>query len=112
MYEDDISDDSGINLCFEQYINIRGVSDEAHTYYHNRGKLTNRFYQRYKICDDGKCILCNGEHKELYNFCDNNHDDSGVCFECFTKMKAYECPVCHEKIVEYNCEALLCELLD
>lgn len=37
-------DSSSIDLCFDQYINIRGVSDEAHTYYHNYGKLTNRFY--------------------------------------------------------------------
>ena len=60
----------------------------------------------YKICDSGKCILCKHEHKELYNFCDNEHDGNGICLECFEKMKEHKCPICNENITEYVNETL------
>lgn len=65
----------------------------------------------YKICDSGKCILCKHEHKELYNFCDNEHDDKGICLECFKKMKEHKCPICNENIIEYVNETLLCKIV-
>lgn len=38
------TDDSSSDLLFDQYINIRGVSDEAYAYYHDHEKLIKRFY--------------------------------------------------------------------
>lgn len=65
-----------------------GTMNESYKYWHQHDKTTESFYQQYKINNDGECVLCKQAHKQIYNFCVEEHDE-GMCYECFTHLKSF-----------------------
>lgn len=45
------------------YVFINGTVHDSHNYWHQHDKAVERFYQQYKINNDGECILCKQKHK-------------------------------------------------
>lgn len=93
-----------------------GNSKDANTYWHKHEKLSKKFYEKYRITTAikyNKCLLCKKECKELYNFCDNDHNGKGICMDCFIhKKEPFYCPVCGEEMIICDMNAALCRVVN